>query len=428
MKEAVETAMPAVLAPETVPALIEAVRSSIADRAALELVGGASKRSFGHRVRASRRLDLSAFSGILLYEPEELVMTAGPATPMAEIQAVLAGKRQQLAFEPPDFGPLWGGAAGQGSIGGAFACNLAGPRRFKAGAARDHLLGAHAVSGHGEAFKTGGRVVKNVTGYDLCKLLCGSFGTLAALTEITFKVLPVAERAKSLLILGLDDTAAGRLLVEAAQSPFDPSGLAHLPSGLGATSRIAEIAAAGAAASITAIRLEGPAPSVAARLDEVKGAFAKGTEILELEDGASAALWREIGDVHPFREEAGALWRLSVPPAAGPRVVARLQEAGVKGARWYFDWGGGLIWLALGPAPEASLVRRALGPDGGQATLLRAGDEAREAACVFQPLSPPAAALAGRVKESFDPHRLFNPGRLGPEPDEPAPDAETQGL
>ena len=406
----------AIFAPGRPDEVTAAVRSALEEGWRLELVGGGSKRGLGGPVTATHRLDLSALSGIHLYEPEELVMTAGPATPLVEIEAALAAEGQQLAFEPPDPGPLWGGQPGRGTIGGVFACNLSGPRRVKAGAARDHLLGVKAVSGHGEAFKAGGRVVKNVTGYDLCKLLAGSYGTLAALTEVTFKVLPAAAKTRTLLLFGLTDEAAGRVLIEAATSPHDPSGLAHLPAALASLSAVSYVTQE--QTSVTAIRLEGPAPSVEVRLAALKAGLGAGRPMAELHGHNSGLLWREIGDVHRFLggiglEGDGTLWRLSVPPASGPGVTARLAAAGVMGARWYYDWGGGLIWLALpGGDPQAQAVRGVIASCGGHATLVRASRAARAALPVFQPQPAAEAALALRVKESFDPRHILNPGRL----------------
>ena len=159
---------------------------------ALELVGHGSKQAIGRPAQTDATLDLSALTGITLYEPEELVLSAKAGTPIAEIEALVGAEGQQLAFEPMDYAAILGAAAGRGTIGGVLAANLSGPRRIKAGAARDHFLGCTAVSGRGETFKSGGRVVKNVTGYDLCKLMAGSWGTLAAMTEVTIKTLPGA--------------------------------------------------------------------------------------------------------------------------------------------------------------------------------------------------------------------------------------------
>ncbi len=205
----------------------EILRWALAGKTPLEILGGGSKRAFGRPVEAAHGLDLSRLAGIVDYEPNELVMSALPATPMADIEAALASNRQQLMFEPADFGPLLGTTGG--TIGGVVACNLTGPRRIRAGAARDHVLGFQAVSGRGESFKSGGRMFKNVTGFDLSKLMSGSFGTLAVLTEVTFKVLPAAETARTVLVLSADSRAAVRAWL-ALQSPNDVSGAAHLPA------------------------------------------------------------------------------------------------------------------------------------------------------------------------------------------------------
>jgi len=170
-----------------------AVAWALAEVKTLEIVGHGSKRGIGRAAQWDLSLDLSDLSGVTLYEPEELVLSARAGTPLAEIETLLAAHNQELAFEPMDYGPVFGAPAGCGTIGGTIAANLSGPRRIKAGAARDHFLGVSAVSGRAETFKSGGRVVKNVTGYDLCKVLAGSHGTLAVMTDVTVKVLPRAE-------------------------------------------------------------------------------------------------------------------------------------------------------------------------------------------------------------------------------------------
>src|SRR6202166_3684769 len=234
--------------------LVDIVAAAVAREEPLEIVAGASKRGLGRPPQTPHTLDVAAFSGIRAYEPEELVLTAAAATPMAEIEAALDKAGQMLAFEPPDWRTLLGSGAASSTLGGVLACNLAGPRRIKQGAARDHFLGFHGVSGRGEAFKAGGRVVKNVTGYDLCKLVAGSYGTLAVLTEVTVKVLPRPEDTRTILIRSLDDTAAQRAMTAALNSPHEVGGAAHLPRGEGGNDK-----------PLTLLRLEGPGPSVDAR-------------------------------------------------------------------------------------------------------------------------------------------------------------------
>lgn len=394
--------------PTNIEQVAEAVAWAAADKMPLEVIGRGSMRGFGRPVQSEHGIDLSALSGITLYEPEELVLSAQAGTPMTEIREALAEKNQHLAFEPADLGPLYGGAAGAGSIGGMLACNLAGPRRIKAGAARDHFLGVHAVSGRGEAYKSGGRVVKNVTGYDLCKLLAGSHGTLSVLTDVTVKVMPAPEKTRTVLVHGLDDARAGTAMQRAMNSAHEVSGAAHLPPAVAAAVRVPRVADVGGA--VTALRVEGPGVSVDYRCAALRRELADLGETSELHSHNSHLLWEEVRDGRPILGAPdAALWRLSVPPSDGPAVVARIATKGE--AHYYFDWAGGLIWLAL-PADGAALVRGALADSGGHATLLRAPAEVRTTVPVFQPLDTASAALTARVKDSFDPNRILNPGRM----------------
>ena len=317
----------------------------------LEVVGHGSKRAIGRPAQSDFTLDLSGLSGVTLYEPEELVLSAGPGTPISEIEQTLDERRQQLAFEPPDLGPLLGGAAGAGTLGGAIACNLSGPRRLKAGAARDHFLGFSAVSGRGEAFKSGGRVVKNVTGYDLCKLMCGSWGTLGVMTSLTVKVLPEPESIRTVLVLGLDAAQAGAAMTAAMKTPYDVSGAAYLPTGLARGSAVSYVSGAGG--SVTAIRVEGPRPSVEYRCDALRRLLAAQGATEELHGRNSALFWQALRDVSPFAAagDARCVWRVSVPPKDGPQVMQRLTAG--TGGEAYLDWGGGLIWLALDAPADA---------------------------------------------------------------------------
>ncbi|HER26868.1 MAG TPA: hypothetical protein ENI69_07140 [Rhodospirillales bacterium] len=278
-----------------------------------------------------------------------------------------------------------------------------------AGAARDHILGFHALSGRGEPFKSGGRVVKNVTGFDLSKLLTGSLGTLAIMTDVTFKVLPVPDKARTVLVLGDNGEKAVAALTLALQSPFEVSGAAYVPAEIAALSDVSYVSGAGA--GVAAIRLEGPGPSVEFRTGKLRHMLADFGQTEELHSMNSATLWREIRDVSYFVGGDDQVWRLSVPPTEGPGVAERLTEA--TGGKVFFDWGGGLIWLAMKPSPDAAheSVRTAIGTGGGHATLIRASADIRAAVPVFQPQSAPLAALAERVKDSFDPKGILNPGR-----------------
>jgi glycolate oxidase FAD binding subunit len=391
--------------PSTAEELREVVAWAAAEEAPLEILGAGTKRTLGRPVEADTQVALTGLAGIGLYEPAELVMSAKGGTPLAEIEARLADNHQQLAFEPPDYGALLGGESGRGTIGGVIACNLSGPRRIKAGAARDHFLGVQAVTGRGDLIKSGGRVVKNVTGYDLCKLFAGSFGTLVAMTDVTFKVLPEAEHEITLLLRARTRDAGFAALRTAMNSAGDVSGAAYLPAAAGRS------AVAGGAADVAALRLEGPAPSVRERAERLQALLAGEGECDELAPAESSALWREIRDVALLPREV-PLWRVSVPPTAGAPLLEALERE--LRLAWLADWAGGLLWLAVDDADAAGAaqIRGQLAKSGGHATLVRAGAELRAAVPVFQPQEPALARLSARVKDSFDPKRILNRGRM----------------
>ena len=397
------------LAPTDADGLANAVRWAIAGEHPLEVVAGGSKRDFGRPVQSAATLSLAAFDGIVDYQPSELVLTAKAATPLATIQAAVVAERQMLAFEPADYAPLLGVSDGA-TLGGALACNLSGPRRIKAGAARDHFLGVHAVSGRGERFKAGGRVVKNVTGYDVCKLLAGSYGTLALMHEVTIKVLPAPERTRTVLVFGLEPAAAVDAMGLALGSAHEVSGAAHMPAEAAACSGVSYVADAGSA--VTAVRIEGFPASVKARCEALRELLGRFGAVEELHSRNSATLWREIRDVRPFAEDSGPLWRLSVPPASGADAAARVADAAE--VRALFDWGGGLVWLAVDGTQDAgeAAVRAAATAAGGHATLVRADAPTRAARAVFQPQTAGLAALTERIKRAFDPAGVLNPGRM----------------
>jgi len=395
-----------VLKPSGAKQLQEALAWAAAEGEALSLVGTGSKAGLGRPTAPARTLDLSALSGGIEYEPEELVLTCGAATPMRDILLLLEQRAQMLAFEPPDFGALYGLPPEGGTIGGALAANLAGPRRIKMGAARDHFLGFSGVSGRGEEFKAGGRVVKNVTGYDLPKLLAGSMGTLAALDRVTVKVMPAATKTRSVLVFGLDPAKAVAAMADALNSPWEVSGAAYLPANVARRSAVDYVARAGA--SVTAIRVEGTAVSVAARCTALKDGLGAFGALEELHSMRSVALWREIRDVASLLPDAAAaIWRVSVAPTQGPATAAS-----VPGAEWYLDWGGGLVWLAAPAQGDAGAASLRASFDEGHATLMRAPRDVRASVPVFQPPSPGVAALSRGIKAQFDPRGILNPGRM----------------
>jgi glycolate oxidase FAD binding subunit len=337
--------MAGTIKPRDAKELRQAVEWALNDTVTFDVRGQASKLALGKPMRCDQVLDLSGISGVVDYAPEELVVTLRAGTPLSEVEALLAQRNQMLAFEPPDLGPLLGLQAGQGTLVGAVMGNLAGSRRVSAGAARDHLLGFSGVNGRGETFKSGGKVMKNVTGYDLSKLLAGSWGTLAVLDEVSVKVLPAPDQTRTLLLLGLADDAAVKAMCAAMGSPHNVSGAAHV-------------------AGKTALRLEGVAPSVEARLKGLRELLAaSGGKMEELGTLESRAFWREVRDVAPLEVAADAIvWKISCPPTEGPGIVARIR-AQRPSVEAFYDWSGGLIWLALPASADADheIVRSALG-------------------------------------------------------------------
>ncbi|UFZ03492.1 FAD-binding protein [Bradyrhizobium ontarionense] len=393
----------------------EVVRAAIASEQPLDVIGHGSKRGIGQVTATNAVLDLSALSAVIGYEPNELIITAQAGAPLADLLSLIDSKSQQFAFEPMDTGPLLG-TPGRGTLGGMIAVGLAGPRRIRAGGVRDHLLGAHAVSGFGESFKTGGKVVKNVTGYDLCKLLAGSWGTLAVMTEATLKVMPRPESERSLVLRGLDDLTANRVMTAALGSAFDVSGAAHLPASA-LRPEVEGLSLIGAPReAVTVLRLEGITASAAHRAASLARQLATFGAVDVIADDASAKVWSAVRDVLPFAANgplgAWPVWRIVCPPVSGGAVGQALTRQ--TGGEVIYDWGGGLIWAALPPKPDASvgLVRKHVEAAGGHATLLRAWDEMRLAVDVFQPQSPGVAALEDRVRASFDPKTILNRGRI----------------
>lgn len=394
--------------PADVKHVEEAVRWAVSNGKTLEILGAGSKRALGRPSQTDITLDLSGLTGVTLYEPAELVLSAKAGTPLTEIEALLAKNNQELAFEPADYGPLLGGAAGQATLGGVIATNLSGPRRIKAGAARDHFLGLTAVTGRGETIKSGGRVVKNVTGYDMCKLIAGSYGTLAAMTDITLKVMPKAETEATVLVAGLDDAEACLAMSAALGSSADVSGAAHLPDHIASF-----FDGLPKAEASTVLRLEGVAPSVAHRKQALAALMKPFGAVALLDEASSRALWASIRHAKPFAgasAQARPLWRISTAPAQAYKLVDLITPA----AQMFYDWGGGLVWVAMPfeNEPDAASIRAAVAAIGGHATLVRAPAAVRAAVDVFQPEAPALAALTRRVKESFDPKGVLNPGRM----------------
>ena len=379
-------------------ALAEEVRRAFDAGTPLEITGGGTRAALGGPVQAEKTVSTAGLSGVSLYEPGALTLVAGAGTPLSEIEAALAAEGQRLAFEPMDHRKLLG-TDGEPTIGAVAAMNNSGPRRIQAGAARDAMLGVRFIDGRGDVIRNGGRVMKNVTGYDLVKLLAGSWGTLGLLTEVALKVLPAPETSATLRIEGLDDMAAVAAMSAALTSPFDVTGAAHLVKGP-------------EGAPVTMVRVEGFETSVAYRAEKLRAALAEfgGAEIerdVEKQNGA----WAYVRDVEPFANADGAVWRVSVRPSDGPAMVAALGP----GFEAYYDWGGGLVWLRTAEEGDAgaAAIRAETKARGGHATLVRASTAVRAAVAVFEPESAPVAALSARLRAEFDPKSILNPGRMG---------------
>jgi len=341
---------------------------------------------------AGAPVSTQGLSGIRLYEPGALTMVAGAGTPLAEIEAELAKQGQRLAFEPMDHRGLLG-TGGEPTIGGVVAANISGPRRIQVGACRDFLLGVRFVDGSGQIIKNGGRVMKNVTGYDLVKLMSGSFGTLGVLTELSFKVMPKPQTQADLLIEGLTEETAVAAMSAALGSPFDVSGAAHMALGKDG-------------APVTMIRVEGFEASVAYRADRLRDLLAKfGAFQIETDPQRTAARWTAVRDVEVFHGRQGDVWRISCKPSDGPQLADRLGADGIL-----YDWGGGLIWALV---PDGTDVRARLGAFGGHASVIRASAETKARLGVFQPEPAGVAALSAGLKAKFDPRGILNPGLMG---------------
>ncbi|CAH1653646.1 Glycolate dehydrogenase, FAD-binding subunit GlcE [Hyphomicrobiales bacterium] len=375
------------------------VKSVIDTRVPLTLRGGGTRAGLGRPAQAASTLSSAGLTGVTLYEPAEMVIAARAGTALSLVQETLAERGQMLPFEPMDHRSLYG-TEGEPTIGAVAACNISGPRRINAGAARDSLIGLRLVNGRGDLIKSGGRVMKNVTGLDLVKLVGGSHGTLGFLTEVTFRVLPRPAGIATLQWRGLSDAQGVALLSKALGSPFEPMAAAHLPGGFAGEE------------AVTLLRLENFPDSIEYRSGELALLLGEYGVPDRLDGEGMAALWRDIRDAAFFAGTSEAIWRLSLRPTDGPKAAAIGRM--LPGARWFYDWGGGLVWLAVPAEGDAgaAAVRAALKPLGGHATLVRAPDAVRAAVDVFQPLAEPLMRVTAGIKASFDPAGIFEPGRM----------------
>ena len=379
-------------------------------RVPIEVVGSGSKRAIGRPVDGTVTITTASLRGISLYEPSELVMSARAGTPLSQIEAELAARGQMLAFEPIDLAPATGGPQGAQTIGAVFATNLSGARRIQYGAARDHLLGVKDVNGRTELFQAGGRVMKNVTGYDVSRGLAGSWGTLAVMTEVTFKVIPWPETAATVIFLGLPDNLAVELLCAAMAEPVEVSGAVHLQAPVAGRLNHPGLRAMGKA--VTALRLENFSTAVNGRKQRLKEALKVYGKALELDHRETLEFWGELRRLSVMPNRQTQLWRISTKPTTAPKLVAAIKR--YMPAEAFYDWAGGLIWLEVPATADAGTaeIRRAAAIHGGHATLIRAEPSVRAVVDVFQPLSPPVERLTRGLKAAFDPAGILNPGRM----------------
>jgi glycolate dehydrogenase FAD-binding subunit len=399
-------------APDTVEELAYLVAEAADTRTPLEVMGRGTKREVGRPVQYGAVLSTENLTGIELYEPSELVLVARAGTPIGQIEQALTEHDQEMPFEPIDLGPVLGFGRGQGTVGGMVATNFSGSRRILSGSVRDHVLGVQAVNGSGETIRAGGRVMKNVTGYDLSRALSGSWGTLAVMTEVAIKVLPAPREVRTVLCFGLADPNGIEALCLAMGTPFEVSGTVHMHAEL--AERLSDQEIANAGASVTAIRVENFPASARYRSSRLKQMLQAYAPALELDTLRSRAFWDEIKTLKMFQKAERPLWRISTLPTAAAKLVHNLARK--IDVRVLYDWSGGLVWLETPPISDAGAVeiRRNLAEIGGHATLIRAEAPARAAIDVFQPLDKPVMALTASLKRAFDPVGILNPGRMYP--------------
>jgi glycolate oxidase FAD binding subunit len=388
------------------------ISDAVAKTVPLEICGNRSKGKLGRPLQVGARISTREMRGITLYEPNELVLSAKSGTPLPEIERLLAASGQELAFEPCALERALTPNGAEATLGGAIAVNASGPRRVLRGAARDHVIGMRGVNGRGEVIKSGGRVMKNVTGYDIARAMAGSWGTLAVMSEITVKVLPKAEETRTLICLSLTDEGAVSAMCRALGSAYEVSGAVHLQRPFAERLSVADVASLGQA--VTAIRLENFSASVEYRLSRLHQELKPFGTIYEMDDARSRAFWTDVKRLQFLSGGDWPLWRITTAPHQGARLVSVLSAQ--MECRAVYDWSGGLIWLEVPPSTDAAatVLRRLIAEYQADAFLVRASAAARASVGVFQPLPEVNMNVIRRLKDAFDPHRILNPGRMYP--------------
>ena len=399
--------------PESEKELLEIISELVSKSIPTEITGCGSKRGLGNPENTEKTIFTEKMNKITNYDPTELILTCGPGTRLTKINQLLKTNNQYLAFEPPDYGPLYGFSKDSGTIGGVISCNLSGARRFKVGAARDHFLGFRAISGRANIFKSGGNVVKNVSGYDLCKLISGSFGTLGVMSQITIKVLPAPIETKTMVVYGLDTMDSTNIISSLASSILEVSGLAFIPKGVYNHSKL-DIFNKGK--SITVIRMEGPKTSVAWKINEASKLISNNLMVEIINQKDSKELWNAISSASPFSDKESAtnksiLWKISLPPNNSLKTTETLTNK--YGGKWFLDGAAGTIWYAPDMENKDHDIRKELtAGEGGYATLVRAPDSFKTSIPVFHPQSDSIKLISKNIKERFDPFGILNPNKI----------------
>jgi len=374
----------------------------------LEINGLKSKKKIGRNFQSEKTLDLSNYSGIIEYKPEELYIKVKSGTPIKKIISELDKNNQQLAFEPSDFGFIFSGNSNEGTIGGVISTNFSGPRRFKSGSARDHLLGFQGVNGKGETIKSGGTVVKNVTGYDLCKLLSGSFGTLAVLTELSVKVLPKPESNKTLIVNNPHLKKALEYFDTALSSSADPSGGVFYPEFFRKNFTFNDLTQEGA---LIGLRVEGPLNSVEHRVKKLcKELDVMNNEFSVLDQEQSNIFWEKTRKLQVFTSLQESLLRVVVPVSETFDVIQKLKRYKIN---YFLDWGGSLIWLQIEEINTKMLkeIKEIIQKAAGYLTVIKVEEDMKATIDIFT-VDPIKYKISEKIKKSFDPKRILNPGKM----------------
>ncbi len=397
-----------VLKPLSEREISEIVKSCFKKNIPLEIQGLGTKKKIGRNFQSEKTLDLSKHSGIIEYQPEELYIKVKSGTPIDLIKKELKKNNQQLAFEPTDFGPLFSGSNNEGTIGGVVSCNFAGPRRFKVGSARDHILGFRGINGRGEIIKSGGTVVKNVTGYDLSKVASGSFGTLMVFSEISIKVLPIAESNKTLIIDNNDLKSSLDYLNKSLSSSSDPSGAVFYPKIFRNQFTLNDLTVFG---SITAIRIEGSINSIDHRINKLtKDLRVESRKLDILAPEQSKIFWDDTRRLKVFSNLDKNLFRVVVPPSTTFNLLNDLSTFNIK---YFVDWGGNLIWLQIDSINPKELreLRDIVKKFNGYLTIIKVSDDLKGLIDIFT-INEIKYQITEKIKKSFDPKRILNPGKM----------------